>query len=205
MSKNVDNQSGKGLNVVDSFEMPDKKKEIIKMTWEYLLKTGLTQASIGDLCREAKLAQSSLYYWFVNKDDIWISAGKYGLSKVVDALLTFTFDHVDKTNVYFETLLDETEKHKEELRLAIQITTNSVYGERMREKAKDFRFWYEQYAHKLMSIFSCTYLQAETFIYTIIACIIDFAIWDDREKSQMLLDNLHKRIIRALGTETEQL
>ena len=68
------------------YEMSEKKKAIIEATWEYLLGTGLANASIGDLCREAKLAQSSLYYWFENKDDIWISAGKYGLSKVVDAL-----------------------------------------------------------------------------------------------------------------------
>ena len=61
---------------MDRFDTSDKRKEIITITWDYLLKTGLSNASVGDLCREAKLAQSSLYYWFENKDDIWISAGK---------------------------------------------------------------------------------------------------------------------------------
>lgn len=180
--------------------MSDKRKAIITTTWDYLLRTGLANASVGDLCREAKLAQSSLYYWFENKDDIWISAGRYGISKVVDALLKFTFDHTNDIRKYFDTLLDEVEKYKYELRLAIQITTSPVYGKRMRDKSKDFRLLYEKYAEKIIGIFGCTHLQAEVFIYSIIAYVIDYAIWDDGEKTQMLLDNLYDRIINILHT-----
>lgn len=190
---------------MDGYDTSDKRKEISATTWEYLLKTGLTHASVGDLCREAKLAQSSLYYWFENKDDIWISAGKYGLSKVVDALLNFTLEHTGDIRKYFDTLLAEVDKYKLELRLAIQITTSPVFGERMREKSKDFRLWYEKYAHEMISIFGCTYLQAETFIYSIIAYIIDYAIWDDGEKTQMLLDNLYGRTISILNAEEKQM
>ena len=185
---------------MDSYDMSDKRKAIITTTWDYLLRTGLANASVGDLCREAKLAQSSLYYWFENKDDIWISAGRYGISKVVDALLKFTFDHTNDIRKYFDTLLDEVEKYKYELRLAIQITTSPVYGKRMRDKSKDFRLLYEKYAEKIIGIFGCTHLQAEVFIYSIIAYVIDYAIWDDGEKTQMLLDNLYDRIINILHT-----
>ncbi len=189
---------------MDSYTMSEKKQEIINATWEYLLRTGLTHASIGDLCRETKIAQSSLYYWFENKDDIWISAGKYGISKVVDALLSFTLNHTNDIRKYFDTLLDEVEKYKYELRLAIQITTSPVFGERMRGKAKDFRLWYEKYAGELMGIFGCTSLQAETFVYSIIAFVIDYAMWDDRDKTQMLLDNLYGRIVNILIVNTQQ-
>ena len=183
---------------MDSFNVSEKKKAIIIVTWDYLLRTGLSNASIGDLCREAKLAQSSLYYWFENKDDIWISAGKYGLSKVVDALFEFTLNHTDDVRRYFDKLLDEVEKYKYELRLALQITTSPVYGERMREKSKDFRLLYEKYAKKIMEIFKCTHNQAEVFIYSIIAYVIDYAIWDDGEKTQMLLENLYDRIVNII-------
>ncbi len=186
---------------MDNFGAPDKKKAIIATTWDYLLKRGLGEASIGELCRETKLAQSSLYYWFENKDDIWIAAGKYGLSKVVDALMQFTLDHTDDVRKYFDTLLKEVEKYKYELRLAIQITTSPVFGDRMREKAKDFRIGYEMYAEKLIEIFNCTPLQAEIFIYTIIACVIDYAIWDDGDKTQMLLENLYDRVMKTIDVE----
>ena len=183
---------------MDSYDVSDKRKAIAKMTWEYLLKTGLGNASVGELCKETKLAQSSLYYWFENKDDIWIAAGKFGISKVVDALLEFTMSHTSNIRKYFDTLLHEVEKYKYELRLALQITTSPVFGDRMRERAHDFRLWYEKYAEKIIDIFGCTKLQAETFIYSIIAFVIDYALWDDREKTQMLLDNLHDRILKII-------
>ncbi len=183
--------------------MSDKRKAIIATTWDYLLKTGLGNASIGELCKETKLAQSSLYYWFENKDDIWIAAGKYGLSNVVDTLMDFTLNHTDNVREYFDTLLDEVEKYKYDLRLALQITTSPVFGDRMRDKAKDFRLWYERYAEKLITIFNCSHQNAETFIYSIIAYVIDYAIWDDREKTQMLLENLYDRVLKIIDKQQE--
>lgn len=183
---------------MDSLNMSDRKKEIIETTWQYLLKTGLAHASIEELCRDTKLAQSSLYHWFENKDDIWISAGKYGMSKVVDALFNYTFNHTNNIREYFDSFLDEVEKYKYELRLAIQITTSLVFGERMRSKARDFREWYKNYSKKLTKIFNCTTEQAEIFIYSLIAFVIDYVIWDDRDKTQMLLENLYDRILHKL-------
>ena len=184
----------KWFDYMDSYGMSDKRQMIIVTTWEYLLKRGLANASVGELCRETKLAQSSIYYWFENKDDVWISAGKYGLSKVVEALFLYTFNHINNPEKYFETLLDEVEKYKYELRLAIQITTSPVFGERMRDKSKDFNLLYETYGEKIISAFGCTQHQVEVFIYSIISAVIDYAIWDDGEKTQMLLDSLYTRI-----------
>ena len=189
---------------MDRFNASDKKAVIVATTWEYLLKKGLGHASVGELCRETKLSQSSLYYWFENKPDIWIAAGQYGLSKVVDELFLFTFNHTNDVKKYFDTLLDEVEKYKYELRLAIQITTSPVFGEYMREKSKEFNFLYEKYAEKIISIFECTPQQAEVFFYYIIACVVDYAIWDDREKTQMLLDNLYDRIISVINVDKKQ-
>ena len=189
---------------MDTYNVSDRKKEIVKTTWEYLLTTGLAHASIGELCRETKLAQSSLYHWFENKDDIWISAGKYGLSKVVDALFLFTLNHTHDVRKYFDALLLEVEKYKYELRIAIQITTSPVFGERMRDKSKDFRLLYEKYAEKIIGIFGCSHHQAEVFVYSIIASVIDYVIWDDAEKTQMLLDNLYERIVEKIDIDIQQ-
>lgn len=180
-----------------------KKQEIIQKTWDYLLEHGIENSSVGELCRVTGLSQSSLYHWFINKDDIWISAGRYGLAKEVECLIEFTFAHTDKIDWYFANLLDETDKYKKELRVALQITTSPKFGQRMREKSKDFRAVYEIYAEKIMEIFGCNYLQAEVFIYTIISCVIDYVIWDDKTKTQMLLDNLHGRINDVLKSIEE--
>ena len=178
---------------MNNFAIPEKKMKIIITTWEYLLNKGLSKASICELCKETKLAQSSLYYWFEDKDDIWISAGKYGLAKVVDKLFAFTLNHIDDPDTYFSTLLDEVEKYKYELRTALQITTSPVFGDRMREKTLEFNALYDIYGEKLIKAINCTQKAAEVFIYSIIAFVVDFAIWDDRRNSQLLIDNLQER------------
>jgi len=178
--------------------MSDKKKEIIATTWEYILKTGLVNATVGDLCRETKLSQSSLYYWFENKEDIWICAGKYGLSKVVDKLFAFTLKNTTSVKSYFDTLLQEIDKYKEGIRCVIQITVSPVFGERMREAMKEFNFSYADFAAQLVGIFNCTFGQAEMFIYSTVSAIIDYVVWDDGEKTQMLLDNLYVRITEKI-------
>ena len=188
----------KEMNKMERHNVSERKIKILEITWNYLLKNGLGHSSVGELCRETGIAQSSLYHYFENKDDIWISSGKYGLSKVVGELFDFTFNHTDDIDAFFTEFLDEVEKYKHKLRLGVQITTSPVFGGSMREQAHDFRLLYERYAGKLMGIFGCTYRQAEIFIYSVIAYVIDYAIWDDREKTQMLLDNLRDRIIREL-------
>ncbi len=186
---------------MDVTNVSDKRTKIMAITWNYMLKNGLGSSYIGELCRDTGLSQSSLYHWFANKDDIWISAGKYGLSKVVEALLAFTFDYIHNPKEYFETLLDEVEKYKSELRLAVQMVTSPAFGARMRLKANDFRMLYEKYACQFIEIFNCSYIEAETFIYSIIAYVIDYAIWDDKEKTQMLLDNLYQRVMCKIEGE----
>ena len=69
----------------------------------------------------------------------------------------------------------------------------------MRDKSMDFRLLYEEYGKQLILIFDCTPEQTEVFIYSIIAYVIDYAIWDDGEKTQMLLNNLYNRTMRGIG------
>lgn len=183
---------------MDIPNMSDKKEKLVLTIWQYLLRHGLEHSSVGELCRETKLSQSSLYYWFDNKDDIYITAGKYGINQIVTELFDFVFESADDIRGFFDKLLDKVGEYKKELRLTIQIAASPVYGERMREKAKDFKPVYEYYGEKIISQFSCTEEQAAVFIYSVITIIVDYAIWEDREDSQRLLDNLYERVCQAL-------
>lgn len=189
---------------MDRIDATDKKKAIIAATWEYLMKTGLAKASIGDLCKVKKISQSSLYYWFKDKDDIWTSAGKYGVEKIAYIMLDHTIKYVHDLDKYFKTLFDEVDKYKDDLRMLVQITTSPVFGGKMRETMFSFNPLYEKYGAKLVEMSGCSPLQAEIFIYTIITLVIDYVIWEDREKSQMLLDNLYERVTDILALKEQQ-
>lgn len=186
---------------MDSFDMTDKKKEIIETTWEYLMEKGLSNASIGDLCKEKKISQSSLYYWFKDKDDIWISAGKYGAKVVAIAILEYTTACMNDMEKYFQTLLDDVDKYRKDLRMVTQITTSPIYGNHMRQAMFSFNPLYEKYCVSIIEKFGCSSLDAQVFVYTIIAIIVDYVIWEDREKSQMLLDDLRNRVMAVINPE----
>ena len=184
---------------MDIPNMSGKKEELVITIWQYLLRHGLEHSSVGELCRETKLSQSSLYYWFDNKDDIYITAGKYGINQIVTELFKFVFEYTDDIRGFFDKLLDKVDKYKNELRLTIQIAASPVYGERMRQKAKDFKAVYAANAEKIIKCFGCSEEQAAVFIYSVITILVDYAIWDDREDSQLLLDNLYERVCRTLS------
>lgn len=175
---------------MNGYDVLDKKNVIKRATWEYLLETGLAKASIGELCKKKNLAQSSLYYWYENKDDIWISAGKYGLSIVVEKLFSYTLENACNIRAYFDNLLKEIDKYRTEIRCVVQITVSPVYGERMREEMKAFNQGYADFAIKLTEAMGCSYEQAEYFIYAVLSAVVDYVVWDDGEKTQLLLDKL---------------
>ena len=102
---------------------------------------------------------------------------------------------------YFDTILDEVDQYRGEIRCVVQLTTSPTFGERMRNAMKEFNFRYEDYAKQLEETFHCTYAEAEYFIYSTLSAIVDYVIWDDREKTQMLLERLYQRIVQRFKPE----
>jgi hypothetical protein len=60
-----------------------------------------------------------------------------------------------------------------------------------------------QFAEQLVETFDCTFKQAETFIYSTLSAIVDYVVWNDGEKTQLLLDNLYERISYVLRERKE--
>ena len=108
---------------------------------------------------------------------------------------------INKCRKYFDTLLDEVKNYMSELRCVIQITVSPVYGQRMRETMMGFNASYADFGARIVEIFGCTPKQAETFIYSTLSAIIDYVVWEDGEKTQLLLDNLYGRIAVVLGIQ----
>ena len=168
----------------------DVKKEFLETSFKYLVENGLENTSVRDLCKAMGVSSGSIYYWFEDKDDIYISTVKYGVSKVADALFEVAFDKMQNPELFFDTFLEEIEKYKLELRLVFQVTTSPVYGERMREKAEDFKLVYEKYIEKLSAILGCKPELLTPIIYMLISILVDYVVWEDYEVSKLQLTDL---------------
>lgn len=176
----------------------DIKSEFIKSSFEYLVKHGLENTSVRDLCRETGISSGSMYYWFSGKDDIYISAAKYGVAEVVENLFDYIFKSMHSLDSFFDNLIDEIDKYKEELRLIYQITTSPVFGPRMREKTIDFKVIYEDYIMRMSKFLGVSPEQMSPIIYMLIALVGDYVTWEDTETTKMLLEFLKKTLKEML-------
>ena len=61
---------------------------ILDSTFNYLVKHGLENITIRELCKGTGIAQGSIYYWFSGKQDLICEAAEYGLRKVVDKIFS---------------------------------------------------------------------------------------------------------------------
>lgn len=169
----------------------DVEKEFLEPSFKYLVKNGLENTSVRDLCKEMGISYGSIYYWFEGKDDIYISVVKYGTGKVAKKLFEMAFDKMQNPKLFFDTFLEEIDKYKMELRLIFQVTTSPIYGDRMRDKAEDFKSVYEKHIIKLAQIVGCEPKDMEPIIYMLISILVDYVVWEDYEVSKLQLKFLY--------------
>lgn len=179
----------------------DIEKEFLEPSFKYLVKNGLENTSVRDLCKDMKISYGSIYYWFEGKEEIYIRVAKYGIGKVADALFSFAFDTMQEPDVFFTKFLDELDKYKLEFRLIVQMTTSPVYGPPIREKAKDFNCIYENYIGKLSSMVNCKPEDLAPIIYSLISVLVDYVVWEDVDASRMQLQFLHDVFKSKIGNK----
>ena len=176
----------------------DIEKEFLEPSFRYLVKNGLENTSVRDLCKAMDISYGSLYYWFEGKDDIYISVVKYGVGKVADNLFKFCFEKISTPKIFFDSFLDEIDKYLLELRLVIQVTTSPVYGDKIRQKSMDFNSTYEEYINELGKILDCDPQILIPIVYFLISILVDYVVWEDRSVSEMQLDDLYKTMLAKI-------
>ncbi|MBR5218203.1 MAG: TetR/AcrR family transcriptional regulator [Clostridia bacterium] len=170
------------------------EKEFLEPSFKYLVKNGLENTSVRDLCKVMGISYGSLYYWFEGKDEIYISVIKYGTSKVATRLFGVAFERLQNPDFFCDTFLDEIDKCKSEFRLIMQATSSPVYGDRLRECAMDFKAIYNEHIEKLSKSTGCPVEEMTSIIYMLISILTDYVVWEDRESSQMLLNTICKHL-----------
>lgn len=169
----------------------DFVKEFLEPSFRYLVKNGLENTSVRDLCKAMGISYGSLYYWFEGKDDIYISVVKYGIKKVTGRLFATAFEKMNDPKMFFATFLENVKEYGPELRLVFQFATSPEYGKVIRDEAEEFKATYEKYIAELAAIIGCSQEQMAPIVYMLISIVVDYAIWDDIEASQTQMNFLY--------------
>ena len=167
------------------------KSELSKKVFPYLVKHGLENITIREMCRGTGIVQGTLYYWFSDKTSIVCEAAQYGLKMVTDEIFEYVFASLNDLRGFFSNCLDEVSKYKKELRFIYQLAASPVYGNKIRKTGMDFNFIYDKYTHRLSQMLDCDEQLLKPLVYLFISAVLDYVIWDEKEKTQMQLDFIY--------------
>lgn len=171
---------------------------VLDKVFNFLVKQGLENASIREICQGTGIVQGSLYYWFSDKTSILCEATEYGLKKVTDEIFDYVFSSIDDLPNFFENCLDRISLYKKELRFIYQMVASPKYGERIRKDGKYFKSMYDKYAVKLSQHLNYDINKVKPIVYLLISAIFDYAVWDDKENSQAEIDFIFSILPKVL-------
>ncbi len=174
------------------------EKEITDKIFSFLVKSGIENVSIREMCRDTGIAQGSLYYWFEDKDSIVCEATEYGLKKVTDEIFSYVFEKIENLPEFFENCLDKIHIHRQELRFIYQMAASPVYGEKIRRDGKYFKSMYDRYAEILAKVLNCAPEKLVPLVYLFISAICDYAIWEDAENTQTEINYIQSLLYAAM-------
>ena len=170
------------------------KSEFSARIFPYLVERGLENITIREVCRGTGIVQGTLYYWFKDKTGIVCEAAQYGLKTVTDEIFEYVFASLNDLKGFFANCLDEISKYKKELRFIYQLAASPVYGEKIRKTGKDFNFIYDKYTHRLSLLLDCDEQTLKPLVYLFISAVLDYVIWDEKEKSQLELNFIYSAL-----------
>ena len=164
------------------------KNMFLEKVFPVLVEQGLENITIRELCKETRIVQGTLYYWFKDKTSIVCEAAQYGLKMVTDEIFEYVFASLSDLRSFFSNCLDEVSKYKKELRFVYQLAASPVYGEKIRATGKEFNLIYDKYTRRLSALLNCKEQTLKPLVYLFISAVLDYVIWDEKEKSQMQLE-----------------
>ena len=177
------------------------KNMFLEKVFPVLVEQGLENITIRELCKETRIVQGTLYYWFKDKTSIVCEAAQYGLKMVTDEIFEYVFASLSDLRSFFSNCLDEVSKYKKELRFVYQLAASPVYGEKIRATGKEFNLIYDKYTRRLSALLNCKEQTLKPLVYLFISAVLDYVIWDEKEKSQMQLELIYSVLTKIMGED----
>ncbi len=178
------------------------KQKILEGTFDFFIKNGLENATIRDICEHIGYSRGAVTRYYEHKKDIICAAAEYGLKCISDKVFKYFYSDASDVNKFFDTCLLYIDEVKHELRFIYQVASSPVYGEIMHNSTFRFRHSYDEYARKLTDMSGGSFDDIQPIIYSFAATIVDYAVWQDREETQIQLNYLCRMLKKAMTSRS---
>ena len=162
--------------------------------FECLVEQGLEKATTRIFGAATGLSNSSLYYWFKDKDDIILNSTMYGINSIIENLFADAYTYLNDIDVLFEVLPKSVLNYKKQLRLVYQVLTSPQYGDKLREIQEGLPLAYNSYAKVLADRLGCQYKDLRPFVQLFISTMTNYILWEDKIKMDSQLSEIHSRV-----------
>ncbi len=183
---------------IAAYQMDDTDEYLAKI-FPYLVRRGLENVTIRELCKGTGIVQGSLYYRFPDKTSIVCEATKFGFKSITDKIFDYVFASLNDLRAFFSDCLGEVDKYKDELRFIYQMAASPIYGDNIRVAGSELNVIYERYTHRLSGRLGCDENTLRPLVYLFISAVLDYAIWNEREKTQMQLEFIYSVLPQILN------
>lgn len=167
------------------------EEEIMDRIFSFIVKHGLENITIREMCKGTGIALGSIYYWFNGKEELICEVTEYGLQKVVNGIFDYVYKNAYNLEVLFDNCLSEIGKYKDDIRFIYQMTASPGYGNKVRENSRECKYVYDKYTDKLAEIYECDAQELKPLVYLFVSVVLDYIIWDNEEKSKLQLNFIY--------------
>lgn len=183
--------------------MKDRNEKDINLIqskcFECLVEQGLEKATARLFGLATGLSNSSLYYWFKDKDDIILKSTIYGANTIIDILFTEAYAHLNNIDELFDVFPKIVLKYKKQLRLVYQVLTSPQYGDKLREIQEALPIAYNSYAKVLADRLNCDYKDLKPLVQLFISSMTNYVLWEDDVKMRVQLSELHSLVKQLIS------
>lgn len=159
--------------------------------FECLVEQGLEKSTTRMFSTATGLSNSSLYYWFKDKDDIILKSTMYGTNAIIDDLFTDAYTHLNDIDILFDVFPKSVLNYKKQLRLVYQVLTSPQYGDKLREIQEGLPLAYNSYAKVLADRLDCDYKNLKPLVQLFISTMTNYILWEDDVKMSSQLSEIH--------------
>lgn len=173
----------------------DEIENMLKKGFEYLKNNGIENSSLRSVADGIGCSPANLYNYFDNKDDCIIEIAKWGFAKTASRLVEHALNNISDLKNFFDTLLDVVDENVSELRAVYQVATSPIYGERMRQVSDELHPAYMKLIKQLAEQMNCDESLIYPIVFNAISIILDYAVWNDRECTEIQLQDLYETMV----------
>ncbi len=175
----------------------ERKREVIDLCLNELIKKGLAQISVRELSAALKLKKAGIYYYFADKDEAIIECAEEAAKRLEYNLIVPALKEIHDPDRMIARLLERADEMAPTMKLFAQVCADPRYQEKVKPALDRLAERYDHYAGIIAKRLNTEKREIESYVYMMITAMTNYMIFGERAFVVPQI-NIVKEIIKSL-------